>query len=133
MTLIVYTARVTYVGIDRLDVTRKTARPDGLPFAPSWKILGPMLRSRKRENGPAGALLWPEYVEDYTAEMRASYREHRAAWDRLLSCAEVTLLCYCNDPAHCHRTLLAGILGKLGADVRGERLQSLGVVVETHE
>jgi len=57
----------------------------------------------------------------YTAEMRASYRERRLTWDALLAHAEVTLVCYCNDPAHCHRTLLAGILGKLGADVRGER------------
>lgn len=119
--LAVYTARVTYDGPGRLDITRKSAGPDGLPFAPSWDILGPMLRARKRENGPAGVLLWPEYVEDYTAEMRASYRQHRAAWDALLARAEVTLVCYCNDPAHCHRTLLAGILAKLGAAARGER------------
>lgn len=122
MTLAIYTARISYPGPDRLDVTRKTAGPDGLPFAPSWKILGPMLKARKRENGPAGALLWPEYVVDYTTEMRRSYREHRAAWDALLARAEVTLVCYCNDPAHCHRTLLAGILGKLGATVHGERM-----------
>lgn len=33
----------------------------------------------------------------------------------------MTLVCYCTDAAHCHRTVLAGILGRLGADVRGER------------
>lgn len=121
MTLTVYTARVTYAGADRLDITRKSAGPDGIAFAPSWKILGPMLRSRKRENGPAGALLWDGYVEDYTAEMRISYREQRPAWDSLLARESATLLCYCNDARHCHRTVLAGILGKLGATVHGER------------
>lgn len=50
-----------------------------------------------------------------------SYRDHRAAWDALLARDEVTLVCYCTDAAHCHRTVLSGILGKLGATVCGER------------
>lgn len=118
MTLAVYTARVSYSGADRLDITRKSAGPDGLPFAPSWRILGPMLRARREGTELAQ---WPTYIADYTDEMRASYRGQRAAWEAVLARSEVTLLCYCTDPAHCHRTLLAGILGKLGAEVRGER------------
>jgi uncharacterized protein YeaO (DUF488 family) len=121
MTLGVYTARVTYAGPDRLDITRSKAGPDGLPFAPSWKILRPMLELRREQGAMAAAYAWPQYVSAYTAEMRASYRDHRAAWDQLLARDAVTLLCYCTDPAQCHRTVLAGILGKLGADVRGER------------
>lgn len=119
MTLAVYTARVTYAGPDRLDVTRKSAGPDGTAFAPSSKILRPMIALRRAGGDELAA--WPRYVEDYTAEMRASYREQRTAWDALLSRAEVTLCCYCTDPAHCHRTVLAEILGKLGATVHGER------------
>lgn len=53
--------------------------------------------------------------------MRASYRGNYPAWAWLLSQDERTLVCYCTDPNHCHRTLLAGILGKLGAEVKGER------------
>lgn len=121
MTLTVHTARISCSGPGRLDVTRKSAGPDGIAFAPSWRILGPMLRSRKRENGPAGALLWDEYVIDYTAEMRTSYRQQRAAWDALLARDEATLCCYCTDAQHCHRTVIAEILGKLGAEVHGER------------
>ena len=127
----IYTARVSYSGSDRLDITRKSAGPDGLPFAPSWRILKPMLRLRRaaalsesRSQGisaAATAYAWPQYVEDYTAEMRASYRDHRAAWDRILARDEVTLVCYCVDPLRCHRTLLAEILAKLGAVPRGER------------
>lgn len=115
----VYTARISYAGTERLDITRKSAGPDGLPFAPSWRILGPMLALRRA--GVPAAWAWRRYVEEYTAEMRASYREQRAAWDRLLARDEVTLVCYCTDAAHCHRTLLAEILGKLGAQVQGER------------
>lgn len=47
MTLVVYTARVTYAGPDRLDVTRKTGVGHALAFAPSWKILGPMIKARR--------------------------------------------------------------------------------------
>lgn len=119
MTL-VHTARVTYAGLDRLDITRKSGEA-GLPFAPSWTILRPMLELRRAEGTMSVAYAWPQYVADYTAEMRTSYREHRAAWDALLARDEVTLCCYCVDPQHCHRTVLAGILGKLGATVKGER------------
>lgn len=116
----VYTARVSYSGPDRLDITRQSAGPDGLPFAPSWQILRPMIALR-RAGGDALAA-WPKYVEDYTAEMRTSYRERRAAWDVLLARTGVTLVCYCVDAAHCHRTLLAEILAKLGARLCGERV-----------
>lgn len=116
MTLHVHTARITYAGPDRLDITRKSGDP---AFAPSWAILRPMLDAKRF--GSSWVMLWPEYVEDYTAEMRISYRENRAAWDVLLARDEVTLLCYCVDAKFCHRTVLAGILAKLGADVRGER------------
>lgn len=116
MTLLVHTARITYAGPDRLDVTRKSGDPT---FAPSWGILRPMIDARRQ--GGNWTWLWPRYVEQYTAEMRQSYRANRAAWDALLARAEVTLCCYCTDALHCHRTVLAEILGKLGAVVKGER------------
>lgn len=46
MTLHIRTARVSYAGPDRLDVTRKSADDFGLAFAPSWKLLGPVLQAR---------------------------------------------------------------------------------------
>lgn len=122
MTLTVYTARITYRGADRLDVTRGSAGPDGLPFSPSPKILWPMIKLRRERGVIAEREAWPKYAADYTAEMRASYRDNRPAWDALLARDEITLCCYCSgDPAFCHRTLLAEILGKLGANVCGER------------
>lgn len=119
MTLEVYTARVTYRGADRLDVTRKGLDPVGVAFAPSWRILAPVLRARQA--GESDDALWPTYVREYESEMRVSYRARPDLWRDLLGRSDVTLVCYCADPARCHRSLLAGILGKLGAIVHGER------------
>lgn len=115
----VYTARVTYAGPDRIDVTRKSAGVDGLAFAPSWRILAPALRLRRSER-----LLeadWQRYVEAYTQEMRDSYRSQRTWWDAALAREEITLVCYCTDPARCHRTVLASLFARLGATIGGER------------
>jgi hypothetical protein len=151
VTLTVHTARVSYGGADRLDVTRKSAGPDGIAFAPSWAILRPALdalrcaevmraaadvapfsgadpvryaegaEAMRRAADAVRDSTWALYVEAYRSEMRESYRTQRAAWDALLARESVTLVCYCTDAARCHRTLLAGILAKLGATVAGER------------
>lgn len=143
MSLTVYTARIGYVGLDALDITRKSAIGDAVVFAPSWSILRPALDARKqseecrqnggRRDGAAGAYVracaakieedaWAVYVPAYLAEMRQSYRAHRPVWERLLSEVLCTLTCYCTDPERCHRVLLArDILPKLGATYAGER------------
>ena len=134
MTLTVHTARVSYGGPDRLDITRKSAGPEGIAFAPSWAILGPALKAREVADWLLKASLWEReaaeriereaweaYVSAYLAEMRQSWRENRPAWDALLARSEVTLCCYCVNPVRCHRTLLAGMFEKLGATIGGER------------
>ena len=148
MTLLVHTARVSYDGPDRIDVTRGSATASGLPFSPSWTILRPakellhladqlatiandapllpgmaaMDRAipAKVSEAIAGNT-WALYAAAYLGEMRESYRPERRAWDELLARESVTLVCYCVDPARCHRTLLAEILVKLGATYLGER------------
>lgn len=142
----VWTARVSWRGEGRLDITRKSAGPAGLPFAPSWAILRPALDARvqamarrsvaveeaKRGDHPAAQALfdesirveaeaWARYVPAYTAEMRASYRANVEAWAELLASRERTLVCYCTDAARCHRRLLALMLVKCGAVDMGER------------
>lgn len=127
------TARIGYRGADGLNVTRNSAGPEGRVFAPSWAILKPALEARVQakslttgrdvsaeDRARARAILWAAwdaYVPRYQAEMRESYRVHRAAWDALLRRDRVTLLCWCVDAAMCHRTLLAGFLGQCGAEV----------------
>lgn len=122
MALKVYTARVSYHGGDRLDVTRKSAPPEGIIFAPSDGLLWPYIEKRR-----AGALTdqdHAEYKKSYLAEMRASYHANTDAWKALLAKGEVTLCCYCREPDHCHRTILGrDVLAKLGAEFCGERVK----------
>lgn len=133
MTLQVFTARMGYKSdSDWLDVTlqgnmRRGSddhdpgghRGIGLFFAPSPDILYPYLS--KRKHGKETDQLWLRYVDDYTREMRKSYKQCRRAWDILLSWERVVLLCMCRESAKCHRTILGQwILPKLDAVYRGE-------------
>lgn len=126
----VRTARVSYRGEDRLDVTRKSGGVEGVVFAPSWEILRAALAGRSRallaKQGGDGVgadriekEAWAAYQPLYLGEMRASWMANREAWERLLLRSSVTLVCYCSAPPggepHCHRRLLAGLLCKLGA------------------
>lgn len=116
--VIIRTARVTYDGADRFDVTAMTGNR---VFAPSWPLLR-MYLAKRRATGLTEDD-WLRYVASYTGEMRVSYRTHRLAWDILLGLATATLVCYCPiTPARpwCHRRVLAGILVKLGATDQGE-------------
>lgn len=115
----VWTSRITYAGPHRLDITAKSGRGLGALLAPSWGILSPILAMRKRGDLAGVEAAWPRYVELYTREMRECYRAHRAAWAELLAQPRV-LVCYCTDPARCHRRVLAEVLARLGAADRGE-------------
>jgi uncharacterized protein YeaO (DUF488 family) len=130
MTLVVHTANIGYPGrgepVDpgRLDITRKSADVDGMAFAPSWRIVEPVLEMRRAAD-PTLAYheAWRDYETAYRAEMRASFRSHFGVWDALLARSRVVLVCYCTytDHQYCHRTLLArDILTRLGAQYGGE-------------
>lgn len=131
MTLAVYTARISTRDPHRFDVTRQSGDAVGRVFAPSWAILTPALAALRCANDldTLGATerardmrdrTWAAYEIAYRAEMLDSYRRSRAQWLHLLGKRRVVLCCYCTDAARCHRTLLAGYLGKLGAEVCGE-------------
>jgi hypothetical protein len=131
--LLVHTARISCRDPDRLDITRKSGGPAGIPFAPSWDILQPVLEARRktakfdlripehaREAERLEEEAWAAYVPAFTEEMRRSYRRHRGHWDALLARSRVVLVCYCVDEDGCHRRLLAKMLEKLGATDGGE-------------
>jgi uncharacterized protein YeaO (DUF488 family) len=130
MTL-VYTARKWLRDPDMLDVTRAGGGPSVI-FAPSWELL---------KLAKSGAVSFPRYTELYTAEMRVCYgvppehpragpdehlawsrgvRPRREAWEELLGRERVVLGCYEVDASACHRSVLAGILVRLGAVYKGE-------------
>lgn len=128
MTLEVQTARINYRGEGWLDITRAQKMAPatagghlgiGLAFAPSSRLLRFYLE-RKRESGLTDKE-WLAYVEQYTDEMRSSYKRNRAPWETLLSMPKAVLVCFCKDPTRCHRGILAQwILPKLGAKYMGE-------------
>ncbi len=136
---------------DLLNIARGSrTEGEGLAFAPSKGILGPVLWARRRANEALLSGLdedardietaaWKAYVPAYLAEMlvssnrpvpeayRGAVREAWSrgirpdpdAWTRLLLRERVVLQCFCTGE-RCHRFLLARILGKLGATLKGE-------------
>ena len=157
MTLRLRTAPYTDRSDDRVDITRvgvdrAIAKDDPAPgsiFAPSSRILWPAMQhldlvaalTRRSdalgasEAGAAVAMMAfallvkteTAYRNLYTAEMRASYRSNRAAWDAFLARETATVVCFCprRDPGDgqrhtCHRGHLAAILAKCGAVDAGE-------------
>lgn len=61
----------------------------------------------------AGRLSWPELRRRYLAGLkRPPASEALATLRALARRRRVTLLCSCADPAHCHRTILVGVLGR---------------------
>lgn len=92
MTLYVHTARVSYAGPDRFDVTRKSGTDIGKLFAPSWAILRPALDARKRAakmradadaREAATAAVRPDLAGLVRRNMLASAeRMEREAWGR---------------------------------------------------
>jgi uncharacterized protein YeaO (DUF488 family) len=122
MTLQIHTARLSYTGPDRLDITRKSADSEiGLLLAPSRQLLC------KYHPGWGGRWNWPAYREDYLYELGHRYEERRDAFDALLlDRSEVTLVCYCRDARFCHRVLAALFLEEKGAVYLGERTAGQG-------
>lgn len=119
--MIIFTAAYTYRGADRLDITRAgndRRRTIGNVLAPSGAILWPALREMKLDREAA----FTRYRELYLAELHARWRRP-AEWTQFLRLEQVTMVCFCAEPAFCHRTLAAGFLVGVGAgSYEGERL-----------
>lgn len=119
--LTVHTSRIWYSREDRVDITRMSAGPLGLSFAPSWEILNQFKSKRRaaiqRHDFSAVKLAWQEYIKLYRGEMENSKQVHFQNWERLLSRKEAVLVCYCPTAEWCHRGLLADILVETGRAV----------------
>ncbi|HKW47644.1 MAG TPA: DUF488 family protein [Gemmatimonadaceae bacterium] len=59
---------------------------------------------------------WEKFARAYRREMRAPEQQRLIALLAALSNqANCSIGCYCEDPAHCHRTVLAELLADAGA------------------
>ncbi len=121
MALVVHTARVSYRGPDRLDVTAKSGVA---AFAPSWALLRPYLD--KRHAGGLTLADWHSYAAKYRAEMLDSMERRPDQWTQLLARDRVVLCCYCTVSDRCHRRLLAEFLVGEGAVDAGELAAAQG-------
>ena len=117
MRVVVYTAQISGLWKaepDAMDITIKSSRGLGAVFAPdTWD----MVMGVKR-----GTVSTETYRHWYLSLLRRRYRQDRTVWDSVLARPRAVLLCYCPVGQFCHRHLLAEVLGKLGADYRGEIL-----------
>lgn len=66
------------------------------------------------------ATLWTGYTAGFQEEMRWSYRAKALAWGWALTLPRVVFACACEREDRCHRSLAAGFMGKLGANLGGE-------------
>jgi hypothetical protein len=122
--LVIWTAPLAYRGEDRLDVSPLTCDPLGHVFALPVALENAYLRHRGTRSPEADGA-WCGLVTRYTDRMRASLRTSLGApegpWQTLLGRREATLVCFCLDPARCHRSVLAELLTRCGAQLGGER------------
>jgi len=82
-----------------------------------WPDLGPSRDLLDAFHGKFGPpLAWDAYEARYLEEMRAAAPlwRIRALAGRVAAGETITLLCSsaCTDPAHCHRTIMARLIGR---------------------
>ena len=81
-----------------LDITVKSGDK---VFAPTWRIVMALKN---------GEISWKEYEAEYRQMMQRSQNAFKDHWIELLQKDSVTLICYCQKPEQCHRSLLAEML-----------------------
>lgn len=119
----VYTARIGYGG-HGIDITVKSAGQEGRILAPVWS----MVMGHKR-----GELTDAQYTERYLDLLRARYRANEAGflWFLVEHPRSITLLCYCQPHAFCHRYLAVDVLEKI-ACVKGIEFNRGGEMYAMH-
>lgn len=78
--------------------------------------LAPSLETIKLAQQASTPAEWSAFVRRYRAEMAAPENSHAIALLAALSHhANFSVGCYCEDEAHCHRSLLRALLAEKGA------------------
>ena len=104
----IYTARVSYKGDDRVDVS---ANGGYFIFVPPKQLLFDYRFGKMTEK---------KFQKTYFEFLRNSYVNHRHAWDNLLSSSQLVFVCNCNaEGKSCHRFVILDFLKKLGAAYKG--------------
>jgi uncharacterized protein YeaO (DUF488 family) len=81
--------------------------------------LAPSIATLKLGQGATTAAKWAVFVRKYRAEMAAPANAHAIALLAALSRdSNLSVGCYCDDEARCHRSVLRELLVSAGASVR---------------
>jgi uncharacterized protein YeaO (DUF488 family) len=78
--------------------------------------LAPSLETMKQAQAAETPAQWSAFVRKYRAEMAAPENSHAIALLAALSQdTDFSVGCYCEDEAHCHRSILRELLAAQGA------------------
>lgn len=115
----VCTARITYGGAGKLDITRWGADRDPTSAAPLFAPSEALFKL-----GKSKAIDFDEYARRYRSQLDKTYSDplFRAVIEMILGGSEqrVVGVCYCVDPARCHRTIWRAFVVEKGAIDGGE-------------
>ena len=99
-------------GVPKKDFARKDWYDVWFP------TLAPSLETMKLAQRATTASQWTTFVKRYRAEMAKPDADHAIELLATLSRhANFSVGCYCEDEAHCHRSILRGLLVEKGAKV----------------
>ena len=101
-------------------ITRVEVKIDGIQWvpdlAPSQRFFGRYMEDWK---GMAAEKYWNIYVDLFNEELKTKEKlgALRKLWKLSSEGISVALFCYCTNPTHCHRSLIADFLRSHGAHV----------------
>jgi hypothetical protein len=94
----IYTAHYRYSGEDRVDITVKGQHPEWKLLAPTWGMVMGIKNDTMSED---------EYIAKYLKMLDAV---PISVWNKLFQMSTITLVCFCNKDAFCHRNILTNYI-----------------------
>ena len=96
----------------------KTAFASGNWYDVWYPNLAPSVDTMKLGQAAETEAQWAAFVKRYRAEMKTPENAHSIALlARLSQAADMSVGCYCENEARCHRSVLRELLREAGADL----------------
>jgi len=102
----IYTAHYRYSGSDRIDITVKGQDAKWKLFAPTWKMVMGVKNGTMTED---------QYITEY---LKILDNVSINIWNSLFQMETITLVCFCNKDAFCHRNILTNYICDSVVDIQ---------------